>query len=100
MFNKSKKPNQNYIYKVHVRGNPDIKEFAEEMSREYPEIVDYKYEKASGEGYNVFFHSKIILDHEKLFDDSWEVYNAKVYYVEGEGKCFGLNDDGTPPNYY
>lgn len=90
-----------YIYTVNVRGRTEkeLKDFMITLTRDYFEISGYKVPKWKSEWKNVIIESKTKIDHKDLYYYFRENVGGKVYYVEGEGKCFGLNSDEGPPKY-
>lgn len=102
VYSNKKKLNTNYVYEVQIRGYKEIDTVVHEISKEYFQIANYKAELIDGEWWNVVLDSKTRINHENLFYSIKEIVRGKgkVYHVTGEGKSFGLMDDGSSRAQY
>ena len=72
------------------------------LNEKYFEILNYKYEVSSGEWYIITFKSKSKIKHDKFYKTCRSIINkmgGKIYFVEGEGKYYGLDTDEGPAKY-
>lgn len=90
-----------HIYTINVRGKTEkeLKNFMISLTRDYFEVSGYKVPKRKSEWKHIIIESKTEIDHKDLYYYVRENVGGKVYFVEGEGKCFGLNSDEGPAKY-
>jgi len=100
-FIDKKKKIKKFIYTINIRGltEKELKNFMNYVTTDFFEISSYRIPKKRGEWKNILIETKTKINHKDLYNYFREKAGGKTYYVEGEGKFFGLNNDEGPAEY-
>jgi len=69
-------------------------------TKDFFEISNFKIKESKGEWKNIIIESQTKIEHQILYNFFKTKSFGKIYFIEGEGKKFGLISDEGPAKYF